>query len=235
MTPADSPGRRRATDGPDDPKPDVGDPTPERSLWAKADLLDQAARRRPRPTDTSTESDEARWTGRVEGSDASDAASSDAPASDQNRNQAERRTDGDGRRPVRPDQPLWRKAEALDNLSDARTPGVTTDRTLNFDSGGTLRNASPLDSGRPQLPDAFRGNGSDRFLFPVHEQKSNEIIERERPLVSSVVDVVKKHFDNRSPEEWNNIQGRQRARGDRNCRRDSNRDGPSSDSREAEQ
>jgi hypothetical protein len=69
----------------------------------------------------------------------------------------------------------------------------------------------------PATPDGQRARDAphearaDRFRFPIHEQKSNEILERERPLVDRVARIVRKNLDDRSPEEWDDLRGRAEA------------------------
>ena len=94
-----------------------------------------------------------------------------------------------------PEQALWRKADLLDARPAPPPPAD--------------RREAP-DSQRPR--DVSREARSDRVRFPIHEQKANEILERERPLVDRVAGVVKRQLDGRSPEGWDSVRGRARTR-----------------------
>jgi len=120
----------------------------------------------------------------------------DPPASS-NQRPAERRPDSEAHLQTRPgpaESTLWRKAELLD--ARPAPPARTAD--------------GPATPDGQRARDAPREARADRFRFPIHEQKSNEILERERPLVDRVAHAAKKILDSRATREWDELCGQVR-------------------------
>jgi hypothetical protein len=148
VTPPELPWRRSA-DLTGEGDGAAGSPPPERSLWAKAGLLDAT----PEP-DTAT---------------------------DQREPDANRRT-------AVPDSSIT-PAERHALLLDRHDPTPEESAT---GADGTDRPADELPS----------DVGDDHLRYDIHEQKSVEILDRERPLVDRVARVIDHYLDRISPQAW---------------------------------
>jgi hypothetical protein len=226
VTPADNPGRR-AADGSDVPEPGAGPPAAERSLWAKADLLDPAANRRPRPTDHPV--------GSPDGDDAAAVVDRDAEDGDLRADAADnvpsRPTDS-GTAFTSDDSPLWRKANALDggpSRLDAETgPNPSAHRSLDEKRGIPTVSAVGVDQPHesryieqdPQreptsvemehdsagpvrdVPEDPSSTDNNPAYVAIHEELAMEITEREGQPLGRVVGIVAEYINRIDAGLW---------------------------------